>query len=26
VPPAGRNSPCACGSGRKFKHCCGRML
>jgi preprotein translocase subunit SecA len=22
--PPGRNSPCACGSGRKFKHCCGR--
>lgn len=20
----GRNSPCPCGSGRKFKHCCGR--
>ena len=18
----GRNSPCVCGSGRKFKHCC----
>jgi hypothetical protein len=18
----GRNSPCPCGSGRKFKHCC----
>lgn len=27
-PPAatrpGRNEPCPCGSGRKFKHCCGR--
>jgi hypothetical protein len=25
-PPArrvGRNDPCPCGSGRKFKHCCG---
>ena len=25
--PAGapaRNAPCPCGSGRKFKHCCGR--
>ena len=25
-PPArqvGRNEPCPCGSGRKFKHCCG---
>ena len=21
----GRNDPCPCGSGRKFKHCCGRM-
>ncbi len=21
----GRNEPCACGSGRKFKHCCGAM-
>lgn len=20
--PASRNAPCACGSGRKFKHCC----
>ncbi len=20
----GRNAPCSCGSGRKFKHCCGR--
>lgn len=20
----GRNSPCPCGSGRKYKHCCGR--
>jgi preprotein translocase subunit SecA len=20
----GRNSPCSCGSGKKFKHCCGR--
>ncbi len=19
----GRNDPCACGSGKKFKHCCG---
>jgi hypothetical protein len=27
LPPArrvGRNDPCPCGSGRKFKHCCGR--
>lgn len=21
---AGRNEPCPCGSGRKFKKCCGR--
>ena len=21
--PIGRNGPCPCGSGRKFKHCCG---
>jgi len=20
---AGRNDPCSCGSGKKFKHCCG---
>jgi SEC-C motif-containing protein len=23
-PKTGRNDPCPCGSGRKFKHCCGR--
>lgn len=22
-PPAGRNDPCPCGSGKKFKKCCG---
>jgi hypothetical protein len=22
----GRNDPCPCGSGRKYKHCCGRLL
>jgi tetratricopeptide (TPR) repeat protein len=22
---AGRNDPCPCGSGRRFKHCCGRV-
>jgi tetratricopeptide (TPR) repeat protein len=22
--PPGRNEPCTCGSGRKYKHCCGR--
>ncbi|MBF0445510.1 MAG: preprotein translocase subunit SecA [Magnetococcales bacterium] len=21
----GRNSPCTCGSGKKYKHCCGRV-
>ena len=21
----GRNDPCPCGSGKKFKHCCGRV-
>jgi hypothetical protein len=24
VSPAVRNGPCPCGSGRKYKHCCGR--
>jgi len=24
VPKTGRNDPCPCGSGQKFKHCCGR--
>ena len=23
VPAVGRNDPCPCGSGRKFKRCCG---
>ena len=22
-PKVGRNAPCPCGSGRKFKNCCG---
>ncbi|MEN8122019.1 MAG: zinc-dependent peptidase [Bacteroidota bacterium] len=22
---SGRNDPCLCGSGKKFKHCCGRL-
>jgi len=22
-PKPGRNSPCPCGSGKKYKHCCG---
>jgi len=24
VRPVGRNDPCPCGSGRKYKQCCGR--
>jgi uncharacterized protein len=24
APEVGRNDPCPCGSGRKFKYCCGR--
>lgn len=24
VKPPKRNDPCPCGSGKKFKHCCGR--
>ncbi len=24
VPKVGRNAPCPCGSGRKYKKCCGR--
>lgn len=23
-PKTGRNEPCPCGSGKKYKHCCGR--
>ncbi len=23
-PKIGRNAPCPCGSGRKYKHCCGK--
>ena len=23
-PKVGRNEPCPCGSGRKYKKCCGR--
>lgn len=25
LPKVGRNDPCPCGSGKKFKSCCGRM-
>jgi uncharacterized protein YecA (UPF0149 family) len=24
TPKIGRNDPCICGNGRKFKKCCGR--
>ena len=24
TPKIGRNQPCTCGSGKKYKHCCGR--
>ena len=23
-PKVGRNDPCTCGSGKKYKKCCGR--
>jgi len=26
APKVGRNDPCACGSGKKFKRCCLRWL
>ncbi len=26
LPKVGRNDPCPCGSGKKYKHCCGRNL
>ncbi|MDZ5455196.1 YecA/YgfB family protein [Azohydromonas lata] len=26
VPKIGRNEPCPCGSGRKYKHCCAQTL
>jgi uncharacterized protein len=25
VPKVGRNETCPCGSGKKFKHCCGKI-
>jgi uncharacterized protein len=25
LPKIGRNEPCLCGSGKKFKHCCGKI-
>ncbi|MGI5088557.1 hypothetical protein HH006_13215, partial [Treponema denticola] len=24
VPKVGRNDPCPCGSGKKYKYCCGK--
>jgi SEC-C motif-containing protein len=24
TPKVGRNDPCSCGSGKKYKHCCGK--
>lgn len=24
-PRTGRNQPCPCGSGKRYKHCCGRL-
>ncbi|BAU58443.1 preprotein translocase subunit SecA [Halorhodospira halochloris] len=24
-PKVGRNQPCTCGSGKKYKHCCGKL-
>ena len=25
-PKTGRNDPCPCGSGKKYKKCCGKDL
>jgi len=25
-PKVGRNDPCICGNGKKFKKCCGKSL
>ena len=25
TPKVGRNEPCPCGSGKKFKHCCANL-
>ncbi|SFR62949.1 preprotein translocase subunit SecA [Thiomicrospira sp. ALE5] len=25
TPKLGRNDPCSCGSGKKYKHCCGKL-
>jgi uncharacterized protein len=26
APKTGRNEPCPCGSGKKYKQCCGKMI
>ena len=26
VPKVGRNDPCPCGNGKKFKKCCGQNV
>ncbi|WP_231757355.1 SEC-C metal-binding domain-containing protein [Microbulbifer elongatus] len=26
TPKVGRNDPCPCGNGKKFKKCCGKNL
>ncbi|WP_136246938.1 SEC-C metal-binding domain-containing protein [Halomonas borealis] len=26
TPKVGRNDPCICGNGKKFKKCCGKNL
>jgi preprotein translocase subunit SecA len=26
MPPVGRNDPCPCGSGKKYKHCHGALV
>ena len=26
TPKVGRNDPCPCGSGKKYKNCCGRQF
>ena len=26
APKIGRNDPCICGNGRKFKKCCGKNI
>ena len=26
APKVGRNDPCPCGSGKKYKNCCGKNV